>query len=79
MRKTKAANITYGICLICGQFCEYLPTHLRYSHQGMTVDEYHLQYPKSRGQKPFRFDIDPCLSRVALGRIHIAMAGCDHA
>lgn len=68
MNKAKAAKITYGICLICGQFCEYLPTHLRYSHQGMTVGEYHLAYPKALEQEPFRIDVNPSMSLVARAR-----------
>ncbi len=35
---------TVGPCLVCGQWCDWLPTHLKYSH-GMTMAEYTAQYP----------------------------------
>lgn len=37
---------TVGTCLECGVWVEYLPTHLKYSHQGMSMQEYTAKHGK---------------------------------
>jgi hypothetical protein len=37
--------ITYGICKECGEFCDHIPTHIKYRHN-MTVREYLLRHPQ---------------------------------
>jgi len=45
-KKKRSIQFT-TVCLICGTRCEYLPTHLRYSHDDMTIDEYLDKYPQA--------------------------------
>lgn len=38
-----------GTCLECGTWVEHLPTHLKYSHGGMPLDEYMAKHGRSVG------------------------------
>lgn len=34
-----------GFCMLCGEFCFALATHLKYSHDGLDIHEYYKRYP----------------------------------
>lgn len=51
-------TVTLGACMVCGTFCDWIPTHVKLAH-GMTMDEYLQLHPESNTQRPFTIDIVP--------------------
>lgn len=62
----KFARQTGIVCAICSKWIEYMPTHLRYSHGGMSLDTYKSLYPETYSGVIFQTALSQNKSRQIL-------------